>query len=407
MKPSKNSRDGRSVSRVILPLLATLVATAFAAGCSKKAQQGGRQMAALEVGVYTVKAEPVTLTRKLPGRTSAYRVAEVRARVNGIVQKRLFNEGSEVKEGQQLYQIDDAPYVATLESAKATLARAQASLVSSQAMADRYSELIKTNSVSKQDYDNVVAQAKAAVADVKAAEAAVTNAEINLSYTKVYSPITGRIGKSEVTEGAYVQAATATLLATVQQLDPIYVDITQPAGQALQLEEYREAGLLQAPKEGFDKAILHMFTGKQYGKTGKIQFADISVNPSTSSIMMRAEFANTTKGGVPELLPGLFVHVEIVEGVAPQAILVPQQGVSRNTKGQPIAYVVAKGKDGGDTVELRVLKADRTIGAKWLITDGIKAGEQVVVEGLQYIRQPGIPVKPRPAGQTPGSMPIE
>ena len=387
---------------------------------------GANPMAALmagppEVGVHTLKTEPVLLTSTLPGRASAYREAEVRARVSGVVQKRLFTEGAVVKEGQQLYQIDDAPYIAALESARATLARAEASLANAQAMAGRFTELIKSNAISQQDYDTAAAQAKAAAADVAAATAAVDNAQINLSYTKVYSPITGRIGKSQVTEGAYAQAATATLLATVQQLDPLYVDITQPSRAALALDSDRAAGkLLPPPDGGFNKVTLFRSNGEKYSQPGKLQFTGVSVDPSTSSVLLRSEFPNPINAdGNYTLLPGMFVRAEIVEGISPAALLVPQQGVSRNQKGQPIAWVVVQGKfktkdkDGNPIeidaplTELRVLTTDRTIGAFWLVTAGLKEGEQVIVEGLQRIRMNGQPVKPIPAGQSPGSLPIK
>ena len=399
--------------------------TALPSGCSKQgAGAGANPLAAmmagpLPVGVYTLKTEPVLLTSTLPGRTTAYREAEVRARVSGVVQKRLFTEGSVVKEGQQLYQIDDSPYVAALESAKATLARAQASLANAQTTADRFAALVQSNAISKQDYDNATAQAKAAAADVAAATAAVDNAQINLSYTKVYAPIAGRIGVSQVTEGAYVQAAAATLLATVQQLDPIYVDITQPSRASLALDSARAAGKLLPPDGGFNKVTLIQSGGQKYPQPGKLLFTGVSVDQSTSSVLLRTEFPNPIgKDGNYPLLPGLFVRAEIVEGVTPEALLVPQQGVSRNQKGQPIAWVVVPGKfktkdKEGNPIEvdamvtqLRVLTTDRTMGAFWLVTDGLKAGDQVIVEGLQYVRQPGQPVKPGPAGQSPGSLPI-
>ena len=400
---------------------------AFSSGCSKQGAGGAAAMAAmmggggpLEVGVYTLKTEPVLLTRTLPARTSAYRVAEVRARVSGVVLKRLFEEGATVKEGQQLYQIDDAPYIAALESAKATLARAQASLATAQAQADRFAQLVQSNAVSKQDFDNATAQAKASVADVAAASAALDNAQINLSYTKVYAPIAGRVGASQVTEGAYVQAATATLLATVQQLDPIYVDIQQPSNQALKLNADRAAGKLLAPPDGgFDKVTLYIGDQQNmalYPQPGKLQFVDVSVDPSASSVLLRTAFPNAPApaNGAYPLLPGMFVRAAIVEGVSPGAILVPQQGVSRNMKGQPTAWVVGKGKikdkDGNEieapVTELRLLTTDRTIGDKWLVTGGLQAGDQVIVENLQRIRQAGQPVKPVPAGQSPGSLPI-
>ena len=429
MNTHTTHRCGFAASRAITAITAAAALAAFAAfsgGCSKQGAggAGGAGKAAmpgmggpLEVGVYTLKTEPVLLTRMLPARTSAFRMAEVRARVSGVVLKRLFEEGALVKEGQQLYQIDDAPYIVALESARATLARAQASLATAQAQADRFAELVKSNAVSKQDYDNAVAQAKASVADVAAASAAVDNAQINLSYTKVYSPITGRIGASQVTEGAYVQAATATLLATVQQLDPLYVDIKQPSNQSLKLAADRAAGkLLPPPDGGFDKVTLYLGAdfSRRYDQTGKLQFVDASVDPSASSVLLRTAIPNPAKDGVYTLLPGMFVRAEIVEGISPNAILVPQQGVSRNMKGDPTAWVVGKGKgkdkDGNEieilVTELRQITTDRTIGAFWLVTDGVKAGEQVIVENLQRVRQPGQPVKPVPAGQSPGSLPI-
>jgi len=405
----------------------------FTGGCDKikQAMSGGagkagaNPMAALmagppEVGVHTLKTEAVTLTRTLPARTSAYRVAEVRARVSGVVLKRLFVEGATVREGQQLYQIDDAPYVAALESAKAALARAQAGFANAQTMANRFAQLVQTNAVSKQDFDNATAQAKAAAADVAAATAAVDNAQINLSYTKVYSPITGRIGASQVTEGAYVQAATATLLATVHQLDPIYVDIPQASREVLALEANRAAGkLLPPPDGGFNKVTLLLNNGQPYARPGKLHFTGVSVDPSTSSVLLRSEFPNPAAAdGAYALLPGMFVRAEIVEGISPAALLVPQQGVFRNQKGLPVAWVVVMGKykikdKEGNPIEvdmplteLRVLTTERTIGAFWLVTDGVKPGEQVIVEGLQRVRSNGQPVKPAPAGQTPGALPI-
>lgn len=416
MNIKRLQKRGPAASRLIATIVAAALA-AFASGCSKQGaqQKGGGSMPMLEVGVYTLKSEPVTLSKRLPGRTVPYRVAEVRARVSGIVQKRLFEEGSLVKEGQQLYQIDNAPYVAALESAKAALARSEANLSSATSQAQRIAELVKINAVSKQDHDNAVAQAKAFAADVEAGKAAVANAEINLGYTKVYSPLTGRIGKSEVTEGAYVQAATATLLATVQQIDPIYVDIVQPSGQMLKLDQYRAAGKLLPPPGGFDTARLFLSGERPYTAPGKLQFADITVQQSTSSVLLRAEFANPAKDGAHAILPGMFVRAEIPEGIMPEAILVPQQGVSRNQKGLPTAIVVAtvKGKDGKEMTisQIRLLEVDRTIGDKWLVTSGLSAGDQVIVENLQMLMRFGganVPVKPVPAGQnSPGSLRIE
>ncbi|MDR0902062.1 MAG: efflux RND transporter periplasmic adaptor subunit [Opitutaceae bacterium] len=399
-------------ARAAIPFVSILAAGALMlgfSGCKKQAARQGPAMTALEVGVVTLKEQPVTLRKKLPGRTAPYRVAEVRARVNGIVLKRLFAEGAEVREGQQLYQIDPAPYEAALASARAALARSEANLVSAKALAERYTGLARDKAISQQDFDNAVAQQKAFEADVAAGKAAVVNAEINLAYTKVYAPISGRIGKSDVTEGAYVQAGTATLLAVVQQLDPIYVDIVQPAGQVLRREADRKSGALQVTPEGAEQVKLFFNDGTPYGAEGKLRFTDITVEQSTSSVLLRAEFPNPNKkdGAMPALLPGLFVRAEIVEGVSPNAVLAPQQGVSRNMKGEPTALVVVQ-RNGMSFAEQRVIKADRTIGNHWLVTGGLKAGDQLIVENLQMLNRIGlsIPVKPVPAGKSIGSMPI-
>ncbi len=348
----------------------------------------GAMPAAVDVGAVTLTAQPITLTRALPGRTSAYRIAEVRARVNGIIQKRLFTEGTNVKEGQQLYQIDPEPYEATLASAKASLARAKASHTAATLDVQRYADLVKINAISRQNYDDAISAEKISAADIAAAEAAVKTAEINLAYTKVYAPISGHIGKSEVTEGAYVQAGSATLMATIQQIDKLYVDVVQPANQFFRMKADLESGRLKSAADGKTAPVQLILTGgEEYPESGTLEFTDITVDPGTSSITVRAVFPNP-RG---DLYPGLFVHARLVEGVAPSAILVPQTGVSRNTKGQATALVV--GKD--NKVELRVLTTERTIGDKWLVTSGVQAGEQVIVENLQRIR-PGVVVNPIP-----------
>ena len=394
----KNNHQ-RGIALSLVSLLAGGFIAAGMSGCEKEQAQVKQSL--YEVGVYTLKAQPVTLTREFPGRTSAYRIAEVRARVSGIVLKRMFTEGSIVKEGQQLYQIDPEVYQATLDSAKAQLAQAEANLISAKSVSDRYERLVKTEAISKQDYDTAIAATKAAEAAVAAAKAAVVQAEIDLAYTKVYSPITGRIGKSEVTEGAYVQAGTATLLAVVQQIDPMYVDLEQPAGQMLKLKRDLESGKLQQSENGKAKVTLSMSDGHKYEQEGSLQFSDITVSTGTSSIMVRAEFPNPDGN----LLPGLFVRARLMEGVLPQAILAPQQGVSRNQHGDPIALVAVKNDKGQTVVEQRSLKVDRSIGDKWLVEEGLKAGDQLIVEGLQFIRA-GMPVSTVPAGTSPGSLPI-
>jgi membrane fusion protein (multidrug efflux system) len=370
----------------------TLLALGLAllAGCGKKAAPPAP--GPTEVGVVTLAPTSVTLTKELPGRTSAYRVAEVRARVNGIVLKRLFEEGSDVKEGQKLFVIDPSPYQAALDAAKAQLARAEATIAAARLQAQRHTELVAENAVSKQDYDDAVAALKASEADVAAGRAAVQTARINLGYTTVTAPVSGRIGRSAVTEGAYVQQAQATLLATVQQLDPVYVDLTQSSAEVLRLRRDLADGKLQRAGRDQVKVKLVLDDGHEYGLDGALQFADVTVDPSTGSIGLRALFPNP-RG---ELLPGMFVRARLDEGVNPEALLVPQQGVARDQKGQPTALVVNAEKK----VERRQLVTERAIGDAWLVTGGLKAGDQVIVEGLQKVR-PGAEVKPVPASGAP------
>lgn len=341
----------------------------------------------VQVGVITVAAQPVTLTRELPGRTSARRIAEVRARVNGIVQKRLFTEGADVKQGQVLFVIDPAPYQAAHDSAQAQLARAEAAVGSAQSLAERYGTLIQSNAISRQEYEDAASRLKIAQADVAAARAAVKTARINLDYTSVTAPIAGRIGRAEVTEGAYVQQAAASLMATVQQLDALYVDVTVSSADHARMRRAVEAGELET-SEGQARVALVLEDGRAYPEPGTLQFADVSVDPSTGSISLRAIFPNP-RG---ELLPGMFVRARIEEGTNPQAILLAQKAVSRDQAGRPTALVVGKDRK----VELRQLVTDRSIGDAWLVTSGLAVGDQVIVEGLQRVR-PGVVVDPVPA----------
>lgn len=368
-------------------LLFAVSAALLLAGCEKKAPAPVAPPP-MEAGFVTIAPRPVTLTRDLPGRTSAFRVAEVRARVSGIVQKRLFTEGSDVKEGQPLYQIDPAPYQAALDSARAALARAEANALSSSLQSDRAKQLIAAGAVSQQDHDIAFAARQAGQAEVAAAKAAVQVAEINLGYTGVLSPISGRIGRSEVTEGAYVQQGAATLLATVQQIDQVYVDVSQSSAELLRLKQALASGRLQSA--GTDRASVRLLLedGSTYAAPGVLQFADITVNPSTGSVGIRALFPNPDR----LLLPGLFVRTRLEEGVNPAAFLVPQQGVTRNQRGEATALFVGA----NDTAELRVLTTDRAIGSEWLVSAGVKAGDRLIVQNLQKIR-PGSPVKPVPA----------
>ena len=363
------------------------------AGCGKK-EAAKPAAAPTEVGVITVVPSTVTLTQELPGRTSAFRIAEVRARVSGIVLKRNFTEGGDVKEGQLLYTIDPAPYQAALDSAKANLARANANAAVSRLQADRFSKLIEAKAISQQEYDDVAAAHLAAEADVAAAQATVQTAEINLGYTRVNAPISGRIGLSMVTEGAYVQQGAATLLATIQQLDTLYVDLTQSSTELLRLRRALADGKLQRATEGGAKVQLLLDDGRIYSEEGTLQFSDVSVNASTNSITIRATFPNPKN----ELLPGLFVRARLQEGTTSGAILVPQLAVTRNTKGEATALVV-----GADSkVELRVLHTDRAVGNQWLVSDGLKPGDQVIVQNLQRVR-PGAAVKAIPATNVPAS----
>jgi membrane fusion protein, multidrug efflux system len=325
-----------------------------------------------KVSVVTLKATPVPITTELPGRVAAFRVADVRPQVNGIILKRLFVEGSEVKAGQQLYQIDPALYQAAYDTANATL-------LSAHALAQRYKILVASNAISKQDYDNALA------ADLSA-KAGVETAHINLVYTKVLSPISGRSSRSAVTEGALVTANQATALATVQQLDMVYVDVTQPSGALLRLKREAAAGQLQQNNAGQTPVRLRLEDDSDYTETGTLQFSEVTVDEGTGSVILRAVFPNPQR----LLLPGMFVHEEIEEGVRRNALLVPQLGVSHNQKGEATALIV--GPD--NVVQLRVLETDRAIGDMWLVTDGLKAGDRVIVEGLQ-IAQPGGKVDPQ------------
>jgi len=326
----------------------------------------------------TLTPQSVSLTTDLPGRTVPYRVAEIRPQVSGVIQKRMFVEGSDVKEGQQLYQIDPALYQAAYDSAAATAESAKQTV-------NRYKPLAEVNAVSKQDYDNAVATAAAN-------KASADTAHINLVYTRLLSPISGRIGRSAVTEGALVTANQTTTLATVQQLDPIYVDVTQPSAVLLRLKRELAAG--QLVQAGGNEAEVHLMLedGSPYKLTGKMQFAEVQVDQTTGSVTLRALFPNPDK----LLLPGMFVREQIEEGRRKDAILVPQVAVTHNQKGDPTALVV--GAD--NKVELRTLQTERAIGDKWMVTDGLKAGERVIVEGLQYAK-PGATVNPTEAESAP------
>ncbi|MDB4964231.1 MAG: efflux system, rane fusion protein CmeA [Myxococcales bacterium] len=375
-----------TVSSVVLALALAACGKENAAAPAGGGAAGASQKPA-EVGVVTIKPEPITLTKELPGRTSAFRIAEVRARVNGIVLKRLFTEGTDVKVGQPLFKIDPAPYQATLESAQAQLARAEAGVDAAQSLSERYTKLIESNAISRQEYDDAIAKLKTAKADVAAARAQVKSARINLEFTTVTSPIAGRIGRAEVTEGAFVQQTPATLLATVQQLDRVYVDLVWSSAEALRLRRALESGELQTVA-GEAKVTIILEDGRDYGTPGTMQFTDVSVDQTTGSISLRAIVPNP-KG---ELLPGMFVRARLDEGRNPVAILVPQRAVTRDQNGRPVALVVDK----DSKVERRQLVTERAVGDAWLVTAGLAAGDRVITEGLQKVR-PGAPVTAVPA----------
>jgi len=346
-------------------------------------QQGGPA----EVTVVTLKPQAVTVTRELPGRTSAYQIAEVRPQVNGIIKQRLFEEGALVKAGQPLYQLDDAVYRAENNNAKAALAKAKAALYSAQLNAKRTSELARIDAVSKQDDETATATWRQAEADVAAGQAQVESTGVNLAFARIVSPITGRIGKSAVTPGALVTANQAEPMARVQQLDPVFVDVTQSSGELLDLRKRIAAGSLKEADGTPVKILLE--DGSTYTHDGKLQFADVSVDPTTGSFALRVIVPN------PEhvLLPGMYVRAVLDKGSNPRGILVPQAGISRDPKGGATAMVV--GKDG--KAELREVQVSRTVGDHWLIESGLAAGDQVIVEGLQMI-QPGMPVHASEAG---------
>ena len=363
--------------------LALTLAMALA-GCGAKPAGGMNGPA--EVGVITVKTEPVALTAELSGRTSAFLVSDVRPQVSGIIQSRLFQEGAMVRQGQPLYQIDPATYRAALASAQAGLEQAQATLGSAKLKADRYKDLVTINAVSRQDNDDAQAAYKQAVANVAAQAAAVQQARINLGYTRVLSPVSGRVGKSSVTPGALVTANQATALATVQDLRQIYVDVTESAADLIKLKRDLTRGQLD-PAGSADVSLI-LDDGSTYPLSGKLQFSDVTVDPGTGSVGLRALFPNPDN----ILLPGLYVRAHLSKGIAPAGMLVPQAAVSRDPKGEPTVQVIGPGAQAAT----RVITVSQTVGDKWLVTSGLKPGEQVIVEGLQKVR-PGAPLKPVPA----------
>lgn len=388
--------------RTSLKLIGTvglIAGSLLVTGCEKKAATAAAPAPAgpPEVGVLEIKPQRVALTSELSGRTAPQLIAEVRPQVNGIIKKRVFTEGTDVKAGQVLYQIDPATYQAAYESARASLARAEANLGTLKLKEERYRDLVKIKAVSQQDYDDVHASLKQSEADVAAAKAAVETARINLGYTKVTAPISGRIGRSAVTDGALVTASQATPLATIQGLSSMYVDVTQSTSDLLRLRQNLANGVLK--KDGTNQARVKLLLedGTTYPLPGTLKFSEVTVDQSTGSVTLRAVFPNPKQA----LLPGMFVRAQIEEGVNDAAILVPQRGVNRNPKGEAVVMTVGE----GEKVEPRVVKVIRTVGDNWLVGDGLKAGDRVILDGLQKAK-PGTPVKAVPfnaAAATPAA----
>jgi len=367
-------------------LLGLLGCGVFLAGCGRP-QQARPPGGMPEVAVVTVTNEPIVLTTEMPGRTSPYLISDVRPQVNGLILKRLFTEGSDVKQGQQLYQIDPAPFEAALDNAAAALGRAEAILPALRSRVDRFKQALADKAVSQQDFDDADSALKQAEADAAYWRASVESARINLEYAKVVSPISGRIGKSSVTDGAIVTAYQPIPLATIQQLDPIYVDVSQSATEFLRLQRRLDAGLLSQSGTNFNKVELYLADGTKYSEEGTLQFRDVSVDPTMGSVILRMVFPNPKS----ILLPGMFVRAVVKEGANERAILVPQQAVSRDPRGNPLVMVV----NGQGQVEQRPVGLERELGDQWLVSSNLAAGDRVIVEGKQKVR-PGVPVNAVP-----------
>jgi membrane fusion protein (multidrug efflux system) len=376
----------------VLVLSPVLFGGLLPGGCDRRSAATPPPPPVPEVAAVTVQPQKVELTTELPGRTSAYLVAEIRPQINGLIQKRLFTEGSDVKAGEVLYQIDPAPFQAALHSAQAALGRSQANLPSIRSRVERYQGLLADKAVSQQDYDDAAGALNLAEADTQYWKATVETAQINLGYTRVTAPISGRIGRSTVTDGALVTAYQPMALSTIQQLDPIYVDVPQSTTELLRLNRRLADGRLNREGTGQNKAKLLLEDGTAYPLEGTLQFRDVTVDPTTGSFILRIVFPNPQ--GV--LLPGMFVRAVVKEGVHDQALLIPQQAVSRDPKGNPVALIVGP----EEKVQQRTLVLDRTIGDQWLVSSGLTSGDRVIVEGMQKVR-PGAAVKVAPADAGP------
>lgn len=370
----------------VIPLL-SLSFVALLAACSGEPPAAPQMSGPVPVTVVTLKSQSLTLTRELPGRTNPLRIAEVRPQVSGIIKERLFEEGDRVKAGQVLYRLEDDTYQADLSSARAAQARAEAAVEQMRLQAKRAEELFKVKAISSQDYETAVANLRMAEADLGVAKANVQRNEVLLGYTRITSPIDGVIGRSLVTEGALVTANQETPLTTIQQLDPIYVDVTQSSSELLQLRRALESGKARGSAEGTPVTIL-LEDGGRYAHQGKLTFADVAVDPSTGRFALRAVVPNPDQW----LMPGMYVRAELANVTLPEALLVPQQGVMRDPKGNATAMVVAE--DG--TARRRDIQVSRTVGDKWLVAGGLNPGDRVIVAGLQKI-QDGTPVEPTEA----------
>ena len=395
--------------RRLLPVGAAVLLAAALAACGNKNDQAagpggpGGAMPPPEVGVVTVQPGTVSLSTELPGRLEPSRVAQVRARATGILTKRVFTEGSDVRAGQVLYHVDPAPYQAAQQSAQAQLAQAQASLANASALVARFRPLVAANAVSKQEFDAAVAAEKAAQAQVAAGRAAVRTASINLGYATVTAPISGRIGRSLVTEGALVSAQEGTQLAVIQQTNPLYVNLTQPAGDVLQLRQALQSGQLARSGTNAARVQILLENGQPYAEAGRLLFTDLTVDPGTGQVSLRAEVPNPQQ----LLLPGMFVRVRLQQAQVENAMLLPQQAVTRGTQGDTVMVVAPDG-----TVAPRPVKIGGQRGSQWIVTDGLKPGEQVMVEGAMKLMVGAKTVKavpweqkqaPVPAGKAQGA----
>lgn len=384
--------DSSSTVRQSLPvstLTGALVLAVLGLGGCKPAAPVAAQPPPAEVVVDVIATRRVAVTNELPGRIDAVRVAQVRARVAGILLQRTFVEGADVKSGDVLFEIDPAQFKANLASAQASLAKAEASQQQARAIFDRYKGLLEVEAVSRQDYDNASAAALQTAAEVQAAKAAVANATLNLGYASVTAPIAGRIGRALVTEGALVGQNESTPLATVQQLDPVYFDFTQSSADVLRLRRALESGRVRSMAPGAAQVTLLLEDGSVYQHPGKLLFSDITVDPNTGMVMLRAEFPN------PErlLLPGMFARGRLEQAVNEEAITAPMRAIARGAGGAATALVV----DAANKVEVRMLTLGDSVGDRWIVTAGLKAGDRIIVEGLQKAR-PGAVVKPFPVG---------